>query len=107
MIKINWLIALIIFNSIQCTATAQSRKIIIDCDPGVDDAMALVLAMQYPNFKILGITTVFGNALLEQATKNALVIVELSQTNIPVYKGAEKPLRKPLDAPPDFIHGKD
>jgi len=107
MIRILWLISLIIFNSSRFSAHAQTRKLIIDCDPGVDDAMALVLAMKYPGFEILGITTVFGNAYPDQSVKNALTIVELSKKNIPVYKGAEKPLRKPLDAPPDFIHGKD
>src|SRR4030095_4037627 len=86
---------------------AQSRKVIIDCDPGIDDAMALMLAMSYPGFEIVGITTVFGNANLEQATRNALTVVELSGKAIPVYKGAAKPLRVPLDAPPDFVHGKD
>ena len=96
----------ILFLSISGTY-AQGRKIIIDCDPGVDDATALVLAMNYPGFDILGITTVFGNAYLEQTTKNALTTVELSKRNIPIYKGAERPLHKALDAPPDFIHGKD
>jgi inosine-uridine nucleoside N-ribohydrolase len=86
---------------------AQQRKIIIDCDPGIDDAMALILAMNYPGFDIVGITTVFGNAYVDQSTKNALTIVQLSGKNIPVYKGAGKPLRKPLEAPPDFIHGRD
>jgi len=58
MTKIFCLITLIVLYSIQFIPTAQSRKVIIDCDPGVDDAMALILAMQYPGFKILGITTV-------------------------------------------------
>jgi purine nucleosidase len=91
----------------QFTATAQARKVIIDCDAGVDDATALILAMNYSRFEILGITTVFGNAYLDQTTKNALTVVELSKRNIPVYKGAAKPLRKTLDPPPDFIHGND
>lgn len=88
-------------------AAAERRKLIIDCDPGIDDAIALILAMQYPGFEILGITTTFGNASLEQATKNALRIVELSGKNIPVYRGAGKPLVVPLDPPPDFVHGQD
>jgi purine nucleosidase len=100
-------ILILLFSFGQFTASAQSRKVIIDCDPGVDDAMALILAMNYPGFEILGITTVFGNAYVDQTTKNALTIVELSKRIIPVYKGADKPLHKPLDAPPDFIHGKD
>lgn len=91
----------------QSTSEAQSKKVIIDCDPGIDDAMAIILAMQYSGFEILGITTVFGNATLEQATKNALRAVALSGRNIPVYRGAEKPLSIPLADPPDFVHGKD
>lgn len=88
------------------TAAAQSRKLIIDCDPGIDDAIAIILAMQQPEFEILGITTTFGNATLEQTTKNALRIVELSGKPIPVYKGASKPMIVPLNPPPDF-HGQD
>ena len=107
MIRTCLFISILILSFGQFAAYGQSRKIIIDCDPGVDDATALVLAMNYPGFEILGITTVFGNAYLEQTTKNALTVVELSKRNIPVYKGADKPLRKPLDAPPDFIHGID
>lgn len=107
MTRIFCLISLMILNSGQFTATAQTRKVIIDCDPGIDDATAIILAMQYSGFEILGITTVFGNASLEQGTKNALRAVELSGKNIPVYKGAEKPLLVPLAAPPDFVHGKD
>lgn len=100
-------ILILLFSFGQSAAYAQLRKVVIDCDPGVDDATALVLAMNYPGFEILGITTVFGNAYLEQTTKNALTMVELSKRNIPVYKGADKPLLKPLDVPPDFIHGRD
>lgn len=107
MIWIYRLILLFLLTVSQFEAISQSRKVIIDCDPGVDDALALILAMQYPDFDILGITTVFGNAYLEQTTKNALTVVELSKKNIPVYKGAATPLRKVLDAPPDFIHGTD
>lgn len=77
---------------------AQQRKLIIDCDPGIDDAIAIILAIQHPGFEILGITTTFGNATLEQATKNALRIVELSGKPIPVYKGASKPMVVPFSA---------
>ena len=75
--------------------------------PGIDDAIALVVALQQPRFEILGITTTFGNALVEQAAKNALRIVELSGKNVPVCKGAGKPLSVPLRKPPDFVHGED
>jgi purine nucleosidase len=86
---------------------AHAQKIIIDCDPGVDDAIAIILAMEYSDFEILGITTVFGNAAADQATVNALRIVELSGENIPVYAGAERPLVIPQSNPPDFVHGTD
>lgn len=86
---------------------AQSRKVVIDCDPGIDDAMALILALEYTELDILGITTVFGNSAIEQATENTLRIVELAQRDIPVYKGAAQPLVVPLRPPPDFVHGKD
>ena len=86
---------------------AQPRKLIIDCDPGIDDAIALILAMQSPDLEILGITTTFGNVKVEQATENALRIVELSGKSISVYQGADKPLSVPLRPPPDFVHGKD
>ena len=87
--------------------SAQTRKIIIDCDPGIDDAMALAIALQHPGFEILGITTTFGKATIEQATKNALRIVELSGRSVPVYRGAGRPRRVPLEPPPDFVHGRD
>jgi inosine-uridine nucleoside N-ribohydrolase len=67
----------------------------------------MVTAMQYPGFEILGITSVFGNATLEQSTNNALRVVELSGMKISVYRGAGKPLSVPLRPPPDFVHGKD
>jgi inosine-uridine nucleoside N-ribohydrolase len=89
------------------TAQAQTRKLIIDCDPGIDDAIAIILALQHPGFEILGITTTFGNATLEQATKNALRVVELSGRPVPVYPGASRPLTVPLQPPPDFVHGQD
>jgi len=86
---------------------AEPRKVIIDCDPGIDDAVAIVMAMQHPGFEILGITTTFGNATIDQATKNALRIVELSGKDIPVFRGADKPLSVPLRDPPAFVHGDD
>jgi purine nucleosidase len=107
MFRIVFLLSIILVNSCALTVQAQSQKVIIDCDPGIDDATALILALQFSRFEIVGITTVFGNASLEQGTKNALRVVELSGKTIPVYKGAGKPLSVPLDPPPDFVHGKD
>lgn len=89
------------------SVAGQSRKLIIDCDPGVDDAIAMIVAMQHPGFEILGITTTFGNATIDQTTQNALRIVELSGKYIPVYRGASKPMSVPLEPAPDFVHGQD
>ena len=104
--KCCWIL-LVMFHMARLDAAAQPRKIIIDCDPGIDDAMAIILALQYSGFEIVGVTTVFGNAYLEQATRNALTVVELSGRPIPVYQGAAKPLNIKLTPPPDFVHGKD
>ena len=53
-----------------------SKPVIIDCDPGVDDAAAILLALSHPALDIRAITTVFGNVGLEQTTKNALKILK-------------------------------
>ena len=78
-------------------------KVIIDCDPGHDDALAILLAGQH--LDILGITTVAGNQTLDKVTANALKIVELmDRTDIPVFRGARDPLlRKAVHA--GHIHG--
>ena len=83
------------------------RKIIIDTDPGQDDAVAILLALASPEeFDVLGIVTVAGNVELEQTTRNALRIVELGgRTDIPVYAGCDRPIRRPL-ATAKHVHGK-
>ena len=98
---------LIALHLAQVDSAAQPRKIVIDCDPGIDDAMAIALAMQHPGFEIVGISTMFGNAQVDQTTRNALMVVELSGRAVPVYRGAARPLRVPMEPPPDFVHGKD
>ncbi len=70
------------------------RKVIIDCDPGHDDALAIFLAGQH--LDVLGITTVAGNQTLEKVTVNALKVLALmGRTGIPVYKGMHTPLLRP------------
>jgi len=85
----------------------ERRKIIIDCDPGVDDALAIALAVESPDLEVIGITTSYGNAPVELTTKNALRIVELSGREIPVARGARGPLASPQHPSPTFIHGHD
>jgi inosine-uridine nucleoside N-ribohydrolase len=78
-------------------------KIILDCDPGHDDAFAILFAAQYTN--LLGITTVSGNVSLELTTHNALLIAQLLNLEVPVHAGAAGPLVGVAYHAPD-IHGK-
>ena len=68
-------------------------RYIIDCDPGHDDAVAILLATSA--LDISGITTVYGNASVERTTRNALDFLDLAGLSIPVYRGSEAPLRRP------------
>jgi inosine-uridine nucleoside N-ribohydrolase len=83
------------------------RQIILDADPGIDDAMAILFALRSPALEVLAITTVFGNADIEVATANALRLVELAGRRVPVARGAAHPLVLPRAKPPDFVHGTD
>ena len=81
------------------------RSIIIDADPGNDDAVALLLALASPELATLGVTTVAGNVPLALTTRNARALVELAgRSNVAVYAGADKPLvRAPVSA--EHVHG--
>ncbi|MBP9719426.1 MAG: nucleoside hydrolase [Candidatus Levybacteria bacterium] len=80
------------------------KKVIIDTDPGIDDAMAIMLALKSKKFDILAFTTVCGNTTIKNTTRNAQYILrELGVINIPVYSGASKPLKRKLI--PAFVHG--
>lgn len=70
------------------------RSTIIDTDPGVDDALALIFAHSAPKLHVKGITTVFGNQTVEKTTRNACTIVDLLRAKTPVYRGTSKPLVK-------------
>jgi inosine-uridine nucleoside N-ribohydrolase len=70
---------------------------LIDCDPGVDDAIALLLALASPELEVLAVTTVAGNQTLELTTANALRVVELvGRDDVPVAAGADRPLVREL-----------
>ncbi len=77
-------------------------RIILDCDPGHDDALALLFAVKHCD--ILGVTTVSGNAPLTHTTRNALLTLQIAGTDVPVYAGAARPLIKEAQHAPD-IHG--
>lgn len=83
------------------------RKLIIDTDPGQDDAVAILLALASPDeFEVLGIVAVAGNVELAQSAGNALKVVELSgRTDVPVYAGCERPIRRKL-VTARHVHGK-
>lgn len=83
------------------------RKIIIDCDPGQDDAVMLLLALACPDvFDIVGITTVAGNVPLELTQRNARIMCELAgKTDVPVFAGCDKPMRHELITA-ENVHGK-
>ena len=85
----------------------KSHKIILDTDPGIDDAMAIFTAMAHSEIDLLGLTTTFGNVSVDQATQNALKLVEMAGTDTPVAKGVAHPWYKPLAPFPDFVHGVD
>ena len=79
------------------------RKVIIDTDPGYDDACAIALASLTDKFEILGITTVAGNQTIEKVTSNALNLVSYLNMSCPVFKGMSEPLIKSLEVAK--VHG--
>ena len=82
-----------------------STPIIIDCDPGHDDAIALLLALGSPELELLGVTTTYGNQTLDKTTANALRVLELAgRGDVPVASGASAPLERDL-AVAAHVHG--
>lgn len=83
------------------------RKVIIDCDPGIDDALAIILALKSKEIEVIGITTVSGNVESLQGAKNALKVLKLlGRLDIPVYLGESKPIKRELVTAQD-THGED
>jgi len=82
------------------------KKILLDCDPGHDDMMAIMLACASDAIELLGITTVAGNQIGEKTFRNALQVLTLiNERHVPVARGADKPLVRELTVAPK-IHGK-
>lgn len=83
------------------------RKIIIDCDPGIDDSLAIMLALSSSDIEVLGITIVCGNSPVEMGFENAKkVLKQMNRLDIPVYIGASQPLKKEYISALD-THGSD
>jgi inosine-uridine nucleoside N-ribohydrolase len=87
------------------TSSLAPTPIILDCDPGHDDAIALLLALSSPELELVGVTTVSGNQTVDKTTVNALRVLEfVGRGDIPVCAGADRPLvRKRFVA--DYVHG--
>jgi len=96
------------------------KKLIIDTDPGIDDAMAILFALAAPqlatdqaydhlsDIDVIGLTTIFGNVSTARATENALHLLEVAgRTDIPVAQGAARPLTLPFAGAAEFVHGAD
>ncbi|HSL74192.1 MAG TPA: nucleoside hydrolase [Ilumatobacteraceae bacterium] len=81
---------------------AERPRVLLDCDPGHDDAMAIVAAARYAD--LVGITTVAGNAPLERTTHNARVVRDLLAIDVPIHAGSPRPL---IAAPKfgEYVHG--
>ncbi|MBQ0065044.1 MAG: nucleoside hydrolase [Firmicutes bacterium] len=79
-----------------------TRKVIIDCDPGIDDSLAIMMALSSPEIEVIGITVVAGNSPVEMGFENAKKILKfMNRLDVPIYKGESKPLKK------DFVNALD
>jgi inosine-uridine nucleoside N-ribohydrolase len=94
----------------QIASAQEPQKIIFDTDfvvPPQDDSMALILALKSPELRVLGLTTVAGNDSMERATSDALRMLEIAgRTDIPVFKGANMPLRHEKSEWAGTVHGR-
>src|ERR1700745_405763 len=82
------------------------RHFLIDTDTASDDAVALIMALRAPDVRVVAITTVAGNVDVQQSTRNALYTAELCGSDVPVYAGAEKPLKRAYQNA-TWFHGRD
>ena len=86
---------------------SEKRKLIIDCDPGTDDSVCIVMALTHPDVELLGITTESGNLPADKTTANALRILEyMDRGDIPVARGMMHPMLREYPKDP-YCHGED
>ncbi|KAL6226053.1 hypothetical protein ACLB2K_000018 [Fragaria x ananassa] len=90
-------------------AVTDPKKIIIDTDPGIDDAMAIFVALKSPEVEVIGLTTIYGNVYTTLATRNALHLLEFAgRTDIPVAEGSHVTITQGTKLRiADFVHGTD
>ena len=85
----------------------EKTKVIIDCDPGIDDSLAIMLALKSPEIEVIGITIVCGNSPVEMGAGNAKkVLKQMNRLDVPVYIGESKPLKREYVNALD-THGED
>ena len=102
-----WIVCLQLFVAAACVAAQGARQIIIDTDPGADDAMAILLALNSPELDVKALTVVAGNVVVDRGVENALKLVSLAhRCDIPVARGAGHPLVATLTTA-EFFHGKN
>jgi purine nucleosidase len=82
-------------------------RLLIDTDPGVDDGVALTMALRHPGVRVEALTVVQGNAGIEHNVRNARLVVETCGVDLPVYAGARRPLARVEPERPHWIHGED
>ena len=78
---------------------AMAETIILDCDPGHDDAIAMMLALASPELNVLGVTVVYGNVSLERTLRNACVVREVIGKDVAIYAGVDRPFAHPKPRP--------
>src|SRR5581483_10008865 len=89
----------------RCRRLDVTTPIVMDCDPGHDDAIAILLAVASPEVELRGVVTVGGNQTIDKTTRNALKVLELvDRSDVPVVRGAEGPLKRRLRTAP-HVHG--
>ncbi|NOD91346.1 nucleoside hydrolase [Ruegeria sp. HKCCD4884] len=82
-------------------------KLIIDTDPGIDDAMAIAFAAAAPEIDLIGLTTVFGNTYVHQSSRNARFLLHKLGLDLPVAEGAAVPIGADTHAPSEHVHGRE